>query len=203
MITIIDYGMGNLRSIYRKIEKENKDVSISANPNDIILADKIILPGVGHFGSAINNIKSNNFWDAINEHVLVKKKPVLGICLGMQLMAKSSEEGNVSGFGWFDADVVQFEMADKLAFKVPHTGWNSAVKQKKSNLFDDISDEASFYFVHSYHIKCNDSRDISAITNYSYDFVSAIEKDNIFGVQFHPEKSHSQGQKLFKNFITL
>ncbi|MDR6967860.1 glutamine amidotransferase [Flavobacterium arsenatis] len=203
MIIIIDYGMGNLKSIYRKIERENKDVKISATPNDIILADKIILPGVGHFGSAINNIKSNNFWDAINEHVLVKNKPVLGICLGMQLMAKSSEEGNVSGFGWFDAEVVKFEMANKFAFKVPHTGWNSAIKQKKSSLLEGITDEESFYFVHSYHVKCNDSRDVLTTTNYSYEFVSAIERNNIFGVQFHPEKSHSQGQQLFKNFINL
>lgn len=195
--------MGNLKSIYRKIERENKDVKISANPDDIILADKIILPGVGHFATAINNIKRNNFWDAINEHVLVKKKPVLGICLGMQLMAKTSEEGNVSGFGWFDAQVVRFEVADKFAFKVPHTGWNSAVKQKKSSLLERITDGESFYFVHSYHIKCNDSSDVLTTTNYSYEFVSAIEKDNIFGVQFHPEKSHGQGQQLFKNFINL
>lgn len=195
--------MGNLKSIYRKIKTENSDIMISSNPSDIVKADKIILPGVGHFGSAMSNIKKNNFWDPINEHVLVKRKPVMGICLGMQLMANTSEEGNVSGFGWFDAEVCRFEMKDRFLHKVPHTGWNTVMEQKDSNLFDRIKNEEYFYFVHSYHIKCNDKRDILATTNYSYDFTSAIEKDNIFGVQFHPEKSHHQGQRLLKNFVDL
>ncbi|GEM55130.1 imidazole glycerol phosphate synthase subunit HisH [Flavobacterium branchiophilum NBRC 15030 = ATCC 35035] len=202
MIGIIDYNMGNSGSVKRKFDRLQSNSFVSNNIAELSKADKLVMPGVGHFGNAIEQIKKLNLWDFINESVLIKKKPILGICLGMQIMAKTSEEGNEEGFGWFDANVIKFKVSDTFQFKIPHIGWNETFIQKKSKLFDNISNN-DFYFVHSYHIECNDKQDILTTTNYDYEFVSAIEKDNIFGCQFHPEKSHSQGDQLFKNFIQL
>ena len=203
MIAIIDYGMGNLGSVKRKFNLIGVDAVISSDPLDIVNADKLILPGVGHFKKAIENLKKLNLWDIINEVVLIKKKPVLGICLGMQLMAKHSEEGDVKGLGWFDADVVKFQIKDKLKFKVPHIGWNHIRKMKESKLMSELPDLSEFYFVHSYHFKCNNPLDILNETEYESNFTSAIEKENIFGVQYHPEKSHDVGELLLKNFNKL
>lgn len=203
IIVIIDYGMGNLHSVKRKLNRIGVDASISSNPKEIEAADKLILPGVGHFRKAIENIKKLEIWDVLNFSVLTQHKPILGICLGMQLMAQHSEEGNEHGLGWFDADVVKFSVNDTLAFKVPHTGWNQIIKVKESPLMKDIPDLAEFYFVHSYHFKCNSDTDILNESDYEYRFTSAIEKGNIFGVQYHPEKSHDVGEKLLKNFIHL
>lgn len=141
--------------------------------------------------------------EALSEAVLVKKIPVLGICLGMQLMAQSSEEGNVEGLGWFKAKVVKFKVSDTLKYKIPHMGWNEINICKPSMLMNNISDGSEFYFVHSYHIVCEEQADVLNQTEYDYRFCSAIEKENIFGVQYHPEKSHEQGEKLLKNFIQL
>ena len=202
-IIVIDYGMGNLNSVKRKLNLIGLNALISSDLKDIENADKLILPGVGHFQKAIENIKKLQLWDIINEVVLIKKKPILGICLGMQLMAKSSEEGNCSGFGWFDANVVKFNVKDNLKYKIPHTGWNQIDKVKESNLMTNIPEYSEFYFVHSYHFKCNNSNDILNETDYEYKFTSAVEKENIFGVQYHPEKSHDIGEQLLKNFINL
>jgi len=202
-VIIIDYGMGNLHSVKKKLQKIGVNAEISDNPAMIIGASKLFLPGVGHFSKAIHNLKSLNLFDALNEAVLVKKTPILGICLGLQLMAKHSEEGDVDGFGWFDADVVHFDMQDQLKHKVPHMGWNNVKTKKHSLLFDGIPEYQEFYFVHSYHIKSNKEEDVLATTEYENSFVSALEKDNIFGVQFHPEKSHDVGEKLLANFLKL
>jgi glutamine amidotransferase len=195
--------MGNLFSVKKKFRKLGEDITVTSNPTEINNADKILLPGVGHFGKAMDNLKSLNLLDILNENVLIKKKPILGICLGMQLMAKRSEEGNAEGLGWFDAEVVHFNVADKLRYKIPHTGWNQITKVKDSMLLKDIPDAAEFYFVHSYHFKCNNPQDILNLTEYEYSFVSAVEKDNIFGVQYHPEKSHDIGITMLNNFIAL
>lgn len=195
--------MGNLGSVKRKLDRIGAASVITSDPQRIRSAAKLILPGVGHFAAAVSEIKSRGLWDLLNEQVLVHKKPILGICLGMQLMARHSEEGDAKGFSWFDADVVRFNVNDTLKYKVPHMGWNQVTVEKPSPLFSDIQPGASFYFVHSYHIICNDPQDILNTTEYSYPFTSAIQKENIFGVQYHPEKSHDAGEQLLRNFVDL
>lgn len=202
-IVIIDYGMGNLRSVQKKLLKVGADVEISSNPAIIARADKLVLPGVGHFSNGMKRLKEYGIIEVLNEQVLSKKKPILGICLGMQLMANQSEEGNVKGLGWFDADIIKFTIKNRLKYKVPHMGWNNANIKKESILYKDISDEAMFYFVHSFHIVCKDVKDILTISEYEYPFASSIHKENIYGTQFHPEKSHDWGEQLFKNFVNL
>jgi glutamine amidotransferase len=202
-VVIIDCGMGNLFSVKKKFRKLGGDITVTSNPAEINNADKIVLPGVGHFGKAMDNLRNLNLLETLNENVLIKKKPILGICLGMQLMAKKSEEGNAEGLGWFDADVVHFNVSDKLRYKIPHTGWNQITNTKESMLMKGIPDSSEFYFVHSYHFKCNNQQDILNLTDYEYSFPSAVEKDNIFGVQYHPEKSHELGVRLLNNFIAL
>ncbi len=202
-IVIINYGMGNLRSVEKKFQRVGVNALISSDLELIEKADKLVLPGVGHFASGVKKLQERGIWDLINKKVLQEKVPILGICLGMQLMAKFSEEGNVNGLGWFDAEVVKFRIKDKLKHKIPHMGWNNIVKKKESTLLKDIHSDAMFYFVHSYHMKCNNSEDILTTTNYEYEFVSAIEKENIFGTQFHPEKSHDFGEKLISNFVKI
>lgn len=202
-IVVIDYGMGNLFSVKKSFGRIGINVTITNNPTEIKLSDKIILPGVGHFKKAVQNLKSLGIWDILNEKVLVNKTPILGICLGMQLMANRSEEGDAQGFGWFDAEVVKFKVKDKLSFKVPHTGWNQIIKKKESKLMLGIPDFSEFYFVHSYHISCKNTFDVLNETDYEYKFPSAIEKDNLFGVQYHPEKSHDVGERLLLNFSKL
>jgi glutamine amidotransferase len=202
-LAIVDYGMGNLNSVKKKLDRLKTTASITSNPKDIIKADKIILVGVGHFAKAMKNIKELNLLDTLNEAVIIKKKPVLGICLGMQLMAKDSEEGNTEGLGWLDANVRKMQVGDTLRFKIPHTGWNKITQSKKSRLMKGIPESSEFYFVHSYHLMSNETSNILNETEYYFKFTSAIEKNNIFGVQYHPEKSHDVGEVLLKNFISL
>jgi len=202
-IVIVNYGMGNLNSVKKKLIRLNVNAIISSDLNDILSADKLILPGVGHFQKAMENLKILNLLDTLNTFVHVKQKPILGICLGMQLMANRSEEGNIEGLGWIDADVVKFRVKDNLKYKVPHVGWNQINKLKESFLMKNIPELSEFYFVHSYHFQANNNSDILNETNYEYKFSSAIEKNNIFGVQYHPEKSHDVGEQLLRNFVEL
>jgi imidazole glycerol-phosphate synthase subunit HisH len=202
-IIIVNYGMGNLNSVKRKLGRIGVNAIISSNPKEILEADKLILPGVGHFSKAVENLKQTGIWEALNESVLIKKTPILGICLGLQLMCKHSEEGDVDGLGWFEANVIHFKVADKLKSKVPHMGWNNVSVQKESHLFAEIPIDSEFYFVHSYHIKSNKPDEVLTQTNYEYDFASGLSKENIYGLQFHPEKSHDVGEKVFSNFIKI
>ena len=202
-IIIIDYGMGNLRSVQKKFIRIGANVGVSRDPNVISNADKLILPGVGHFANGIKNLKEYGLWEILHSKVIEEKIPILGICLGMQLMAKYSEEGDTEGLGWFDADIVKFHVTDQLKYKVPHMGWNNTILNKNSKLLQNVTNESMFYFVHSYHIKCNNHSDILTTTEYEYGFTSSIQKDNIYGTQFHPEKSHDAGEIILRNFTTL
>lgn len=200
-VVIIDYAMGNVFSIEKRLKKMNCEVVVSSEKEAIQAADKLILPGVGHFAKAMEMLHSLDLVSVLNEEVLQKKKPILGICLGMQLLAKSSEEGNASGLGWIDGTVKRFSITDTIRHKVPHTGWNAVEPQKDSVLLTDMPASNEFYFVHSYYFSCNDASDVWLSTNHELDFTSAVQKNNIFGVQFHPEKSHETGFKLLQNFI--
>lgn len=198
MVTIIDYGMGNLGSIANMIKKVGHKSIITSKMEEIQKATKLILPGVGSFDNGMKNLKEYGLVEILNQKVLAEKTPILGICLGMQLMTKSSEEGILSGLSWIDAETKRF-VCDIL--KIPHMGWNVIKHEKESKLFDDLESEKRYYFVHSYYVKTNHKEDILATTPYGFDFVSAFEKENILGVQFHPEKSHKFGMNLFKNFV--
>lgn len=202
-IVIVNYGMGNLRSIQKKLGWNGKEAIVSDDLKTIEKADKLILPGVGHFGNAVHRLQSMNILDLLNYKAIEQKTPILGICLGMQLMAKNSEEGNETGFGWFDGKVVKFAVHNKLKYKVPHIGWNDILIKKENPLFKGIETNKKFYFVHSYHFVSHNQDEILTTTDYEYSFVSSIWKENIFGVQFHPEKSHEQGDILLKNFYNL
>jgi glutamine amidotransferase len=202
-IAVINYSMGNINSIYKKIKMFDHEPILTSNYKDLFLCDKIILPGVGHFGEAMTQLKKLDIISALNEVVIERKKPVLGICLGMQLMADYSEEGNEQGLGWIPGNVLKMKAKDSSIYKIPHIGWNQLAIQKESKLTREIKEEDEFYFVHGYHYNCNDQKDVLAYTDYEQKIVSAIEKNNIFGVQFHPEKSHQTGMQLLKNFLQL
>jgi glutamine amidotransferase len=202
-IAIIDYGMGNLNSVRKILQRIGVDVKIVSDGSQLENSEKIILPGVGHFKKAVENLKQRGFWDTLNLAVLGKKVPILGICLGMQLMAKHSEEGDSAGFGWFDAEVVRFRVNNSLKYKIPHIGWNHVSVKKANQLFDNVDLSSGFYFVHSYYIVCNNQFDVLNETVYESPFVTAIQRDNIYGVQYHPEKSHNAGEQLLRNFIKL
>ncbi|GAB3544124.1 imidazole glycerol phosphate synthase subunit HisH [Spirosoma fluminis] len=202
-LVIIDYGAGNLRSVEKKFERVYGRVRVSSDPRVIATAGKLVLPGVGHFARAVSRLKESGIWDALNQAVLIDQTPILGICLGMQLMARHSEEGNAEGLGWFDAEAVRFRVSDKLTHKVPHIGWNTAEQTKPSSLFASIADATPFYFAHSYYVACRDPQDIVTQTTYETPFASVIQKRNIVGTQFHPEKSHDRGEQLIRNFVDL
>jgi imidazole glycerol-phosphate synthase subunit HisH len=202
MIVIVDYGMGNLGSVLKSFKKLKIEAMISTSIQDIENADKLILPGVGHFFLAMKRLEEYKYIDVLNKKVLIDKTPILGICLGMQLFSQFSYEGNIKGLNWIDAEVVRFKVDDKLKWKVPHMGWNSILLERENIFLEGIPQDELFYFVHSYHMVCKNKNDILASTNYSYKFASVVQKDNIFGTQFHPEKSHDRGQDILKNFAS-
>jgi imidazole glycerol-phosphate synthase subunit HisH len=199
MIAIIDYGCGNLNSIKNMLKKIGFDAVITKNAEGVSMASKIILPGVGAFDTGMRNLEESGLLPIIQKKAMEDKIPFLGICLGMQLMTKGSEEGQLKGLGWFDADTLKFPVDEKL--KVPNMGWNF-VDVKKNGLFAGIN-EPRFYFVHSYYIKSNNPEDISATAEYGLEYTCGFSNDNLFGVQFHPEKSHKYGMKLLLNFASL
>jgi imidazole glycerol-phosphate synthase subunit HisH len=199
MITIIDYGMGNVKSIANILRKVGGESAISHDVDEIMKADKLILPGIGSFDTGIRNLTEKGLIPVLHKKVIEEKTPFLGICLGMQLITKKSEEGTLDGLGWIDADTVKFKSMNNL--KVPHMGWNYIVIKKNSQLFKDMYDDPRFYFVHSYYVVCRNERDVLTTTEYGFDFTSAIEKEHIYATQFHPEKSHKFGMKLMKNFV--
>jgi imidazole glycerol-phosphate synthase subunit HisH len=205
MITIVDYGLGNLGSIQNMFKYIGVKACIESDVDKIKSASKILLPGVGSFDTAMEKINKNGLKEALYEKAIKEQIPVLGICLGMQLLTSSSEEGNLSGLGWIPAKTLTYKNHIEKKYKIPHMGWNLVRKLGESHLTQGFEDfeEVRFYFVHSYFVKVDDDKNSILKTSYGIEFDSAIQKDNIFGAQFHPEKSHKFGMKLFENFARV
>lgn len=199
MITIVDYNMGNLGSISNMLKKLGVDAVVTADARAIASARKLILPGVGAFDAGMDNLERSGLLPVLNERVSQAGVPTLGICLGMQLMTRSSEEGTRQGLGWIDAEALRFRPAS-AALKVPHMGWNRVMTTRSTALTDGLPDEPRFYFVHSYFVHCHDASDVLLTTPYGEVFHSAFQRGNVSGVQFHPEKSHKFGMALLRNF---
>jgi len=202
-IAIVDYGMGNPGSTLNMLKYLGIEGAITHDPQVIAKAKKIILPGVGAFDNGITNLKSSGLYDALEKKVLEDKVPILGICLGMQLMTLGSEEGNLGGFGWIDAHTRRFISDKTKNIKVPHIGWNRVNAVNGNPITHQIDEQSKFYFVHSYHVICNDRKNAVATTRYGITFDSMFAKENVYGCQFHPEKSHKHGMKIFENFNKL
>ena len=202
MITIIDLDIGNVGSIKNMLKYLNIESIITRSYKDIDNAKKIILPGVGAFDTAIKNLKKFEILESLNKKAKEDKIPILGICLGMQLLTNFSEEGTQDGLGWIDADTLKFNL-DTKKYKIPHMGWNNVKISKNSILSEGFNDETRFYFVHSYYVKVKNEKNSILKSNHSIEFDSGINDDNIYGVQFHPEKSHKYGKLLLKNFSNI
>jgi len=204
MIAIIDYKMGNIKSLENALSFLGCESCITNKAEAILGADKIILPGVGAFDVAMKNLHKFNVIEPLQKAVFEKKTPLLGICLGMQILASHGEEnGLTDGLGWIEGTVKRFSFED-ANLRVPHIGFNSVDFEGRSpNLFQDLGKGVDFYFVHSYHMVCENNSDVSSWAEYGGRFVSSVQKGNIFGTQFHPEKSQSNGLKLLRNFISI
>ena len=200
MIVIVDYGMGNLASIANMLKKAGAQARISSDSGVIAGASKLILPGVGAFDAGMKNLHERGLIAPLNAAVLERRTPVIGLCLGMQLMTRRSEEGKAEGLGWIDAETVRFRLGEHGALKVPHMGWNTMRFAQATPLEAGLDSDSRFYFVHSFHVVCRTESEILGRTSYGYEFTSAVSRDNITGVQFHPEKSHRFGLQLLRNF---
>lgn len=205
MIAVVNYGVGNLGSIQNMLKRVSNVETVITNDVSILnKANKIILPGVGAFDNGMEKIKTSGLLDTLHKIALQDKKPILGICLGMQMLANGSEEGVLPGLGWIDAYSCRFQPGgDNANLKVPHMGWNEVSISKHHALVNDLPLHSRFYFVHSYYVKCKQPDDILLTCHYGTDFTCAVQHDNIMGVQFHAEKSHKFGMQLLKNFASL
>lgn len=203
MLAIPLLPIGNFSSVVRMVSKAGGDAQLIESPCQLRQADKIILAGVGAFDQGMASLREGGWIDFLQEAVFQRRVPILGICLGMQLMCKTSEEGSLPGLGWIDADVKRFRFSEDSALKVPHMGWNT-IRIAKANLLIEANEgEQRYYFVHSYHVICNYPADVLAVTHHGEDITAAVCRENIYGVQFHPEKSHRFGMALMKNFLEL
>ena len=201
MIAIIDYGAGNLQSVKKAFDFIGAESVITNDPEVILSADKILLPGVGSFGDAMDSMEKNGLVETVKECAL-SGKPFLGICLGLQLLFEESEESpGVNGLGIFKGKIKKF--SSDMGLKIPHIGWNSLEIKQKDTLFKDIPENAYVYFVHSYYLHAEDENDVATVTNYGIDFHSAVGKNNIFATQFHPEKSGDVGLQILRNFASM
>lgn len=200
MLAIVNLGINNIRSIYYKLEKSKVEYRIASMPEDFNGVTKVILPGVGNFGKAMKRIDELQIRDILVKLATTDKIPFLGICLGMQLMTRGSEEApGVKGLGIIEADTLKFSFKDN-SLKIPHVGWNNIILTKENPIYSNINLEKPVYFTHSYYVVCDNDSDIAAKTDYGLEFCSSIRKENIFGAQFHPEKSHKNGFKIVENF---
>lgn len=204
MIAIIDYGMGNLRSVVKAFQRINVNVAVTSDAQEIEKASAIVLPGVGHFAKGMEQLLKLHLMEIICEHVAVKKKKILGICLGMQLLTNRSEEGNAKGLCLIDAETKHFKnILTSGDLKIPHMGWNNLKIKNETDFSAGISEEDFFYFVHSYYVECKNMEDIIFSTEYGSEFHSGFRHENIYGLQFHPEKSYDPGLKLLSNFSKI
>jgi glutamine amidotransferase len=201
VIVVVDYGVGNIASVLNMLKRVGAKAMSSNRPEDIQAAEKLILPGVGAFDAGMQTLRASGLVEVLNEQVLQVRKPVIGVCLGSQMLGNSSEEGREPGLGWIDMDIVRFEKRDGR--KVPHMGWNGVTPAQQHPMLTGIDQQSRFYFVHSYYMLPRDPGNTLLTTNYDQQFTAAVVKDNIFGFQFHPEKSHKFGMQLFKNFVEL
>lgn len=201
MIGILDYGMGNLKSVFSAFEYLGADVKILHHPEELNNAERIVLPGVGAFEKCKENLDKSGFTEALQEHVIEKGKPTLGICVGMQLMArKGHEAGEWEGLKWFDSEVIKLH-PDNAALKVPNVGWCDTMTQSSFPLFKKLPETSVFYYVHSYYMECKNENDVVAKYDFTHDVTAAIHKNNIVATQFHPEKSQDAGLQFLENFI--
>jgi glutamine amidotransferase len=204
MIAILDYNMGNVSSVKNMLKKLGFDAEVVSSPSVLKQASKIIVPGVGSFDYGVHSLDQLGLTEVIKEKAFVEKTPILGICLGMQLLTNGSEEGELPGLGLIEGYTQRFsrKIIEKN-YKIPHMGWNFIEQKNDSRLLDDLDSESRFYFVHSYHVICDNDISSIAVANYGYEFTCVIQKENVYGVQFHPEKSHRYGMQLLKNFVEL
>jgi len=204
LITIIDYGSGNISAIGNIYERLNIDYKIAKSPSEIIGAHKLFLPGVGAFDETMILLENSGFRKALDIEVLINKVPIIGICVGMQVLGSSSEEGKLPGLGYIKGHVKRLD--ENLIINkpsLPHMGWNNISLKRQSPLFEDIDTEIGFYFLHSFYFECDNHSDVLATTDYGQSFASAINHENVYGIQFHPEKSHNNGVSLLKNFANI
>ncbi|WP_332509140.1 imidazole glycerol phosphate synthase subunit HisH [Pseudomonas sp.] len=201
MIVVVDYGVGNIASVLNMLKRVGAQAKSSNVIADIEKADKLILPGVGAFDAGMRTLRESGLVDILNEQALVVRKPVMGICLGAQMLGRRSQEGLESGLGWVDMDIIRFEKRDGR--KVPHMGWNQISKAQEHPILSGLDEESRFYFVHSYFMSPDSQQNILLTADYGERFTAAVVNDNVFGFQFHPEKSHRFGMQLFRNFVEL
>jgi glutamine amidotransferase len=204
LITIIDYGSGNISAIGNIYERLNIDYKIAKSPSEINGAHKLFLPGVGAFDETMILLENSGFRKALDIEVLINKVPIIGICVGMQVLGSSSEEGKSPGLGYIKGHVKRLD--ENLIINkpsLPHMGWNNILLKRQSPLFEDLDIEIGFYFLHSFYFECDNHSDVLATTDYGQSFASAINHENVYGIQFHPEKSHNNGVSLLKNFANL
>lgn len=201
MIVVVDYGVGNLSSVSNMLRKAGGDVTVSRDPGEILAAGKLLLPGVGHFDHGMKMLNASGLREALDRFALELRRPVLGICLGAQILGQRSEEGEAAGLGWIDMECPRFEAMPGI--RVPHMGWNQIVRKKPSPLLDQMAGDARFYFVHSYRMRCTRAEDVLATATHGVEFVCAVQHANIMGTQFHPEKSLRHGLALMRSFVEL
>jgi glutamine amidotransferase len=203
MTTIVDYGVGNVQAICNVYKRLNIPVAFGKTPDDLRAATKLILPGVGAFDNAMVRLNESGMRATLDELVLEKKVPVVGICVGMQMLTQASDEGQLPGLGWIPGRVRAFQGHNIPGLMVPHLGWNDVAPVPGARLFTQLETGARFYFLHSYYVECERAEDVAARCSYGLDFACAVGHDNILGVQFHPEKSHHFGTRLLQNFAEL
>ncbi|MCZ4242907.1 imidazole glycerol phosphate synthase subunit HisH [Pedobacter punctiformis] len=202
MTTIIDYGIGNIKAIVSLLKLLGENYCIATKKEHILNSNRLILPGVGSFDNAMNSFNRSGLRDVIEQVVFNKNIPIIGICIGMHMLTEKSEEGKNLGLGWIDGEVLKLQ-SNEFSIRLPHMGYNDLSIHTNSQLLKGLAQRPEFYFLHSYYVRCNLLENVQATTNYGIDFHSVISKENIYGVQFHPEKSHLNGSELIKNFIKL